>query len=251
MADTPAEAVDGAEVIVTMLADGDAVIASMEGADGALSAIAPEAVWAQMSTVGLAGGERCAELARHAELAYVDAPVLGTREPAEKGKLIVLASGEESDLARCRPVFDGVGEKVLELGAAGAGTRLKLVVNHWLLGLVENVAETIALAQRLGVEPSRFLETIDGGPLNVPYAQLKGRAILDGDLSASFALKLAHKDARLVLDAARRHDFDAAPIATVAERMEQAIDLGHGEEDMAATYWASADGASGGDPTGP
>jgi 3-hydroxyisobutyrate dehydrogenase len=232
--DTPADAVRGAEVVVTILADTDAVLASIE------QGLADEPfVWAQMSTVGVDGTERCAHLAAEHDLTFVDAPVLGTKAPAEQGELIVLASGPDDARAAVEPVFEAVGKKVMWVGEAGAGTRLKLVTNNWILAVVEGTAETIALAEGLDVDPRQFLETLSGGPLDLPYLQMKGKAIIEREFEPSFRLALAAKDARLVEDAAERHGLDLPLVRTIRERMERGIPE-HGDEDMSATYWTSA-----------
>jgi 3-hydroxyisobutyrate dehydrogenase len=237
---TAGEAAEGADIVVTMLADGSAVEDTMTGDDGALAGIEDGAVWLQMSTVGIAAAERLAALAEERRVAFVDAPVVGTKQPAENGELTVLASGPHEARERARPVFDAVGSKTVELGEAGEGTRLKLVINNWLVTLVEGLAETLAFAEAIGIDPKVFLETIDGGPISPPYAQLKGKAMVAREFTPAFSLKLAHKDVELVLEAAERAGFDAAVAKTVDRKMEEAIELGHGEEDMAATYYASA-----------
>ena len=237
VAGTPADAVEGAGLVLTMLADGDAVEDVMT--DGALDAMRDDAVWIQASTVGIAATERLAKLAGNRGVAFVDAPVLGTKKPAEDAQLIVLASGPSDALERARPVFDAIASKTLELGEAGTGTRLKLVLNSWVLAITEATAETIGLAEALGVDPAKFLEVIEGGPLDSPYARTKARMILEEDFPPSFPLALALKDARLVLEAAERHGFDAALTDAIARKMEQATEMGHGGEDMAATFFAS------------
>jgi 3-hydroxyisobutyrate dehydrogenase len=238
VADSPADAVEQADLVVTMLADGDAVENVMSGG-GALEAMRDDAVWLQMSTVGIAATERLSKLAEDRGVAFVDSPVLGTKKPAEEAQLIVLASGPEDPIERARPVFDAVGSKTIELGPAGTGTRLKLVLNNWLLAITEATAETIGLAEALGVDPAKFLEVIAGGPLDSAYAQMKAKMILAEDFPTSFPLALALKDAWLVLEAAERHGFDAALTAAIARKMEQATEMGHGGEDMAATFFAS------------
>src|SRR6266508_2635835 len=132
---SPAEAVSGAGIVLTMLADGEAIEATMAGPSGALAALGDGAVWVQSSTVGVDDTERLAAMAGQRGIQFVDAPVLGTRQPAEKGELTVLASGPGSARERCQPVLDAIGSRTLWLGEAGAGTRLKLVVNTWILGL--------------------------------------------------------------------------------------------------------------------
>lgn len=240
VAATAAEAARDADVVVTMLADTDAVLAAMEGENGALAAMSDAAVWAQMSTVGVVGTERLMGLAGERGIAFVDAPVLGTKAPAEQGALVVLASGPDAAVDRCDPVFEAIGSRTMRVGEAGAGTRLKLVVNSWILATVENVAETVALAEALGSDPRLWLEAMKGGAMDVPYAHLKTAAILERKLEPSFRLALARKDVGLVLEAAERAGVDLGLPRVVAERFDRAIELGHGDEDMAAVYFASA-----------
>lgn len=237
-AGTPAEAVAGADVVVTMLSDGAAVEEVMRGA---IDAIDPAAIWWQCSTVGLDATERLRALAGERGVAYVDAPVLGTRQPAEDGKLTVLASGPPEALDALTPLFDAVAAKTVRLGEAGDGTRAKLVMNHWVLSLTTATAETIALAGALGVDPHLFLDGIAGGPMDSAYAQLKGAMILeDRTADASFPLKHAHKDSRLVVDAARAHGADIGLAPAVEERFARAGRAGLGDHDMAAVGALSA-----------
>ncbi len=227
--DTPADAAAGADVVVTMLADAPAVeaaVAELELGDAA---------WAQMSTVGVAATER---LAARGGSAFADAPVLGSKPQAEAGQLTVLASGPARE--RCAPVFDAVGARTIDLGdEPGAGTRMKLVLNHWVVALVEGVAETVALAEGLGLDPQAFLDVIDGGPMGPPYAALKGGMMIEREYPASFSLRLAHKDAGLIVEAAEAAGLDVPLPALVRERMGRAIDAGHGDGDFAATVEAS------------
>jgi 3-hydroxyisobutyrate dehydrogenase len=231
--DTPAEAVNGARVVVTMLSDGEAVTSAMEQAAVGLD---EGAVWIQASTVGL---EACAELGGFAKehgLVYLDAPVLGTKALAEQGALVVLASGEESARELCNPIWGAIGSATKWLGEAGQGTRTKLVMNTWVVSLVEALGETLALAKALGVPGEAFLDGISGGPLDAGYAQTKGKAMLAGDFTPSFPLAHALKDARLVLAAAEENGLDLPLVRGIAEGFSRAVEAGHGEEDMAATY---------------
>jgi 3-hydroxyisobutyrate dehydrogenase len=228
--DDPAIAA-GADVVMTMLSDADAVLAVAEQAD-----LGEGQVWWQASTVGIDGTERCAELAGKRGAVLVDAPVLGTRQPAEDGKLVILASGPDDALDTCTPLFDAVAARTLRLGAAGAGTRLKLAVNSWVLAVTQGTAETVALAQALGLDPSLIIEAVEGGGLDLPYFRMKSKLMVDGEFPSSFALSLAAKDARLVVAAAERHGADLPAARAVAERMTEASEAGYGDEDMAATY---------------
>jgi 3-hydroxyisobutyrate dehydrogenase len=237
VARSPQEASRGREIVLTMLADADAVL---EVAEQALPAAADGAVWLQASTIGIDGTERCAKLAEGHAVALVDAPVLGTKAPAEAGELVVLASGPADALERCDPVFAAIGSRTLRLGAGGAGTRLKLAVNAWVVAVTEGVAEAIALARGLGLDPQVLFDAVEGGPLDLPYARLKGGLMLRGEFPTSFSLALAAKDAALVVAAAERHGLDLPLQRTVAQRMAEGVAAGHGDEDMAATYRLSA-----------
>jgi 3-hydroxyisobutyrate dehydrogenase len=231
LGDDPRDAASGADVVLTMLSDADAVLETMELAIGSCRG----ATWVQMSTVGLDGTERCAELATGAAVELVDAPVLGTKAPAEQGELIVLASGPAEALERCAPIFDAVGQRTLNLGPAGAGTRMKLVLNAWVLAQVEGLAETIALAEALNIDPRRFLETIAGGPIDSGYAQLKGKMMVERDFPPSFPLRHAAKDAALAIAAAERHQLSLPLLESVREQLDLGVGSGHGDEDVAAT----------------
>ncbi|HEX8259616.1 MAG TPA: NAD(P)-dependent oxidoreductase [Rubrobacteraceae bacterium] len=239
VADSPTEAAEGAGFVLTMLADADAVAEAAGGENGALSALPEDGVWLQTSTVGLEGQEKLAGIADEHGVYYVDAPVLGTKEPAEQGQLIVLASGPEEVRERCQPVFDAVGSKTLWLGPAGAGSHLKLVTNNWIVGLLGALAETISFAEALGVDPNRFLEVIEGGPLGVPYAQMKGQMMIEEEFPTSFSANLARKDANLVLQAAEANGLRLPLTEAAAEHFDEAINAGHGEEDTAAIYQAT------------
>ena len=221
-----AAAVDGADVVITMLADGDAVGSALD----ATGPLPDGAVWAQMSTVGVRAATALADRAGGA--AYVDAPVIGTKQPAEQGELVVLAAGPDDALERLEPVFDAVGKQTVRLGDAPAANRMKVVVNTWLTGLVETLAETVALAEAIGVDPKAFIDVIEGGPLFAPYVKLKGTAMAENDFDPSFALELALKDVRLSLDAS---DLELPLVQAVADQFARGVEAGHGDEDMSAT----------------
>ncbi len=240
VARSPEEAVTGAGIVVTMLADGDAVISAIEQAlPGIDDAADPHVIWVQMSTIGEGATRRCENLANSRGLGFVDAPVLGTREPAEQGGLVILESGPEEARPRTQPVFDAVGRRTIRAGQAGAGTRLKIVINSWVLAVVEAGAETIALAEGLGMDPDLFFQAVEGGPLDLPYLRTKGAAIASRDFSPSFRLKLAAKDAALISESAQLHGLDLPVFETIAQRLIEGV-ADHGDDDFSATYLTSA-----------
>ena len=238
---SPEAAVAGAEIVLTMLADAQAVESTMLDG-GALAAMDDGALWIQTSTVGVAATERLADLAERRGIAFVDAPVLGTKKPAEDGQLVMLASGPEEARTRCDPVFRVISRDQVWLGEAGAGTRLKLVVNSWIVCTIENIAETFALCEALGLDPRRFLEAIGGGAMDMQYAHVKGEAIMKEDFSASFPLYLARKDIGLILEAAG--ELELPLVRATSRQFDRALELGHGDEDMSAVYYATAEKAA-------
>ncbi len=241
----PADAVRGADIIVTMLADGPSVFEVMAAAGPGLTA---GQIWAQTSTVGLAWLEELAELGRDRGLVFLDAPVLGTRKPAEQGQLTIFAAGpdeaSQSIRERVRPVFDAVGRTTVWLDEIGAATRLKLVTNSWVTALNVAAGESVALARALGVDPEAFLEAVAGGLTDSPYLHMKARAILDEDYTPSFSVTLAGKDARLIKEAGEAAGLRMDVASAAAERFGRATALGHGDDDMAAAYFASFDGTA-------
>lgn len=236
VSDAVADAVTGADVVVTMLLDADAVLDVMRQAGGALR---PEVLWLQMSTVGVEGQRRLHDWARERQLAYVDAPVLGTKAPAEQAQLVVIAAGPVGLRERSAPVFDAVGRATRWVGhEPGAASAMKLVVNSWVLSLTDAVGHAIAMARALGVEPQEFLDIIDGGATDSPYAHVKGGAILAGNFAPSFTVDNAGKDARLIAAAAHSAGVDSALADAIVTDLQRASELGHGDDDMAAVYFA-------------
>src|SRR5215471_7213737 len=225
VAATPAEAVEGAEVVLTMLADGPTVEAVVPELD-------PDVLWIQSSTVGVDETLRFA--ARHPR--YLDAPVLGSRPVAESGELLVLAAGPD----RPEELLSAISNRVMWLAdEPGAGTRLKLTINLWILNLVENLGETMALSEALGLDQRWFLDAINGRPMDSPYAQIKGEKIISGDLSPAFSVTLATKDVALAVDMAKGAGVDLGIGPQTLERLRRAIELGHGDQDMAAVWFAT------------
>ncbi len=242
VAGTPAEAVESADVVLTMLYDGPATLETMRAA---APAFPRGAVWAQCTTSGIEDVAGMAAFARDHGLRFYDAPVLGTRKPAEDGQLTVLAAGPAEGRDTVTPVFDAVGARTVwtgEDGAAASATRLKLVANSWVLAATAAAGETLALARALDVAPDDFFGLIAGGPLDMGYLRAKARLILEERLSpAQFAVTTAAKDAGLIVRAGERHGARLDVAAASARRLERAAAQGHGDEDMAAAYYASFD----------
>ncbi|MGH3424213.1 MAG: NAD(P)-dependent oxidoreductase [Nocardioidaceae bacterium] len=229
-----ADAVRDADVVLTMLFDADAVLEVIGGLD-----LDGAAVWLQSSTIGLDGVRRVARLASERGLTVLDAPVLGTKAPAEQGRLVPIVSGDPEAVRRVRPVLDAIGSKTVDAGTElGRATALKLTCNAWVITLTAAVGQSMAMASRLGLEPGLFLEAIGGGATDTPYAHVKGEAMVAGDYPAAFALDGAVKDLDLITAAAQEAGVADDVLAAVRIMFAKASDHGHGDEDMGAVYTA-------------
>lgn len=239
VATSPAEAVRGADAVLTMLLDGPATLDVFTTAAPALTA---GAVWLQTGTVGPEAQAVLAARAADHGLLFVDAPVLGTRSVADSGQLTVLAAGPDAARPTADRVFDAVGKTTVWLpgpAEAGPASKLKLVLNNWVLAITAATGETLALAKALGVDPERFLQAIEGGALDSPYLRMKASAILSGDFTPSFTVEGAAKDLDLIVAAGESAGVRMDVAAAGSARFRRAAAQGHAGEDMAAGYFAS------------
>lgn len=230
------DAVRDAGVVITMLPTAE-VVESVIFTDGAAEMFARDAVWAQMGTIGLsettALGGRLGQ--SRPDVLFVDAPVSGSKGPAEAGELLILASGPQAAEAVAGPVFGMIGRKTVWLGPAGQGSRMKLVVNAYLATLIEGVAEALELASRLGVDPAALAQVIEGGPLDAPLADAKLHKMQQGDYAPEFPLEWALKDVDLAVAAAG----DRLPVLeAIARQWRIAVDAGHGRADISVARLA-------------
>jgi 3-hydroxyisobutyrate dehydrogenase len=243
VAPTAADATRRAAIVVTMVTDTDAVI-SIARDEGMLGALAPGAIWVQMSTIGVRGIEQVMALVEQErpDITLLDAPVSGSKDPAERGELTIFASGPHEARAPVTPLFDALGQRTIWVGPVGTGTRLKLVNNTWLAFAAEAVAASVALARQLGLETETVVDALVGGPLLSAWQAAKLQRILNGDFSAQFALSLALKDVHLALEAADDDRF--AALGCLADEWQLVVDQGLGDQDL--TVMTRALGRQGG-----
>jgi 3-hydroxyisobutyrate dehydrogenase len=237
VATSASDAVRDARVVITMLPTPDVVTSVMFGG-GVVRAFADGAVWAQMGTIGIsATAEIASRLGQlRPDVMFVDAPVSGSKGPAEAGQLLILASGPEEAEPIVRPAFSVIGRKTVWLGQAGQGIRMKLAVNAYLATLIEGVAEALELAARLGLDASQLDAAIEGGPLDAPLADAKLHKMEREDFEPEFPLEWALKDVDLAIAAA---GLNPPPLLVALSRQwHAAVDAGHGREDVAAAILA-------------
>jgi len=233
------DAVRDTGVVITMLPTADAV-ESVIFDGGAAGAFARGCVWAQMGTIGIEATLRIRDrlAAQRPGVIFVDAPVSGSKGPAEHGQLLILASGPAAAADTVRPVFGILGRKTVWLGEAGQGSLVKVIVNAYMSILIEGVAETMELADRLGIGHQQLAEVIEGGPLDAPIADAKLHKMDRGDYAAEFPLEWALKDVDLAIGAA---GGEAPPLlAALSGQWHAAVAAGHGRQDVSAARLALA-----------
>jgi 3-hydroxyisobutyrate dehydrogenase len=235
VAASPAQAVKGAGILITMLADGPATEQALRGPDGGLD-LAPGLIWIQMATVGMEWTERFVNTTTRYQVSFFDAPVSGSQGPAQAGELTILASGPSWMQEAVAPVFAALGRATVWLGPAGHGTRAKLVLNSWLVDLTEATAETLAFARQLSLDPAAIADLLQSTPLGSPYAAQKASVMLAGDFTPAFALKHALKDAELAAVAAQASGAELTLTRALLPRWRRAAADGHAEDDLAAIY---------------
>jgi 3-hydroxyisobutyrate dehydrogenase len=231
VAENAADAARRAATVITMVTDADAVL-SIARDHGMLASLSPGAIWAQMSTIGVPGIDLVADVVRteRPDVILVDAPVSGSRDPAERGQLTIFASGPDAARPRLTPLFEAFGQRTIWVGPVGAGSRLKLVNNTWLAFASESVAASIGLARRLGLEAKTVMDALAGSTIVSPWQEAKLPRIADGEYSPQFALSLALKDVRLALQVAADDGFTA--LAALAAEWQRAVDDGLGDQDL-------------------
>jgi 3-hydroxyisobutyrate dehydrogenase len=241
VAASAADAIAGAQVVITMLPTADAVDSVIRG--HGLNAFARGAVWAQMGTIGVAATARLEGMVHRLrpDVRFVDAPVSGTKGPAEAGQLLILASGPPAAEAIVQPAFSAIGRKTVWLGHAGQGSRMKLVVNAYLSFLVEGVAEALELGRQLGIDSAGLDAVIEGGPLDAPLADAKLHKIARGDFTPEFPLEWALKDVDLAIEAASGTRLPM--LQALSRQWRLAVEAGYGRDDVSAVRLALSDPA--------
>jgi 3-hydroxyisobutyrate dehydrogenase len=231
-AEGPSAVVSGAGVVITMLPTAAVVLDVVEPL---LNDWPENTIWLQMSSVGAAEADQLTKVAEAHSVKLVDAPVSGSTHPAEEGELTILASGPDSARTAVAPVFDALASRVLWVGKAGMGSRLKLATNHWMITSVAALAESMHLCQAMGLDQQQFIALLDGGPLGSAYALQKLDEMRRHDYPAGFPVRLAVKDLELVREVEQNSRGMMPLLDAVLERFATAS--GHlADQDLAAIY---------------
>lgn len=232
VAGTAGEVVGSAQAVITMLPTAEIVLSVVEPL---LAKWPGETIWLQMSSVGAAEADRLAEVANAHGVTLFDAPVSGSTHPAEEGQLTILASGPDAARDQVEPVFEALGSRVQWVGEAGMGSRLKLATNHWMIGMVAGLAESMHLCQLMGLEEQQFVTLLDGGPLGSSYGVEKLGEMQRHEYPAGFPVRLALKDLELVREVASSSGVELPLLDAVLERIGDAENM-HADDDLPAVY---------------
>lgn len=233
LSDSPEEAVRDADVVIAMLSDGDTTEKTLHQVKAALK---QDATLAQMGTIGVEKTDALIAwfASERPDVAFIDAPVSGTKAPAENAQILVMASGDRTRAQAAETVFAAIGKGTQWLGEAGKSSRMKLVVNSWLIGLMQSLAESTRLAEAFGFSTDDLWKVLDGGPLAAPYAKVKLAMIASEDFTPQMSLVWALKDAKLALEA--KGDAKLPALEQIAALWQQAVDAGYGEQDLASIH---------------
>jgi len=233
---TPRETVEGVDVVITMLSDGATTQAVFEGDNGLLVGLKQGAIVAQMGTLGVDATEALITLLKNhrPDVVFFDAPVSGTKTPAENAQIVVLASGDRAAGPAIEPVFAAISKGVKWLGEAGRASKMKLVVNAWLISMMEGIAESAQLAEELGFTTDDLWDVLDGGPLAPPYIKVKMDMFKSGDYTPQMHLTWALKDINLALKAGEKRQLPI--MKRISETWQSAVDAGYGEQDLSVVY---------------
>lgn len=233
---TPRAATEGADVVITMLSDGKTSLEVYQGDNGLLAGLKQGGIIAQMGTLGVEATESLIALikAQRPDVVFIDAPVSGTKGPAEQAQIVVLASGDREAGAAVEPVFAAISKATKWLGEAGRASKMKLVVNAWLIAMMEGIAESTQLAQELGFTPDDVWNVLEGGPLASPYIKGKMEMFKSGDYTPQMQLTWALKDINLAIEAGSKLELPV--MKRISQTWQGAVDGGYGEQDLAVVY---------------
>jgi 3-hydroxyisobutyrate dehydrogenase-like beta-hydroxyacid dehydrogenase len=235
IAPSPAAAAQGAEVVWLCVSDTAAVEKILFGADGVEQSLADGMIIADSSTISPSATVKFAERLSAKGVAYVDAPMTGSKIGAGNGTLIFMVGGEEGIVERLNPLFAAMGKKIFRMGETGKGQATKLAMNLQIALIFEGFAEAITLATKLGVDPRQLVSLIEATMVRSGVVDYKAPFVLQHDFTPNFPLRLMHKDILLTLEAAKEARVKLPALETVEEIYDLATEEGHRDLDYAAT----------------
>eukprot|EP00271_Cylindrocystis_brebissonii_P014275 TRINITY_DN35584_c0_g1_i1.p1 TRINITY_DN35584_c0_g1~~TRINITY_DN35584_c0_g1_i1.p1 ORF type:complete len:388 (+),score=60.37 TRINITY_DN35584_c0_g1_i1:134-1297(+) len=235
---TPQKVTEACDITFAMLADPDAALEVACGASGAVKGLGPGKGYVDVSTVDAATAQAIARAVKEAGAQFLEAPVSGSKKPAENGTLIFLTAGDEELFTRASPALDVMGKSKFFLGEVGKGAQMKLVVNMMLGSLMASFSEALALGEKVGLDPTTIVEVVGQGAVAAPMFSMKAPGMLKGSFAPAFPLKHQQKDLRLVLALAQEMGLTLPVAAATNEEYLQAQKMGLGDQDFSAVFQA-------------
>ena len=233
---SPKQVAETCDITFTMVSDPAAALAICEGPDGVLAGIAEGRSYIDMSTVDAETSQTISVAITKAGGRFLEAPVSGTKKPAEDGTLIILAAGDKSLYDEALPAFEIMGKMSPYLGEVGQGAKMKLVVNMILGGMLSIFCEGLSLGLKADLDGQQLLDIIDAGAMKSPMFKAKGSMLLDDNYTTSFPLKHMQKDMRLAVDLGDKLNLTLPTAAITNESFKQARKAGYSDEDIAAIF---------------
>jgi 3-hydroxyisobutyrate dehydrogenase len=244
IAATPAEAARGAEVVISCVGNDEDLAQVLEGADGALSAMAAGALLIDHTTVSARMARHIDRLANEQGIAAIDAPVSGGQAGAENGALAIMCGGSQQAFDRAQPVMQAYGKRIVRVGDAGAGQTAKMANQMCIAGVLGGLSEAIRLVQASGMDSDRVLEAISGGAAQSWQMENRWQTMLAGEFDFGFAVDWMRKDLAYALEEAERLGLDSPVVRMVDGFYEEIQQMGGGRQDTSALIRRLPEGTS-------
>lgn len=234
--DTPSEVAEEVDVLFTVLSSPEVVLNLATGDKGFLYHLKKDAIWVDSSTVNPSFSRDMAAFSKERGIKFLDAPVAGSKVPAEKGELLFLVGGEKPTVDVCAPLFQVMGKKYIHAGENGKGSSLKMVFNLLLGQAMYAFSEGMNLGQSLGLDQSLLLDVLLQSPVVAPFIGLKRDKMEKGDYEAEFPLQWMQKDLQLASQTAYEQELALPAVNVIKEMYALAKQEGYSEKDFSAIY---------------
>jgi len=235
-ADNPKEVAQNAGIIITMLSTPEIVKEVALGNQGFLSSFRDNSLWINCSTVNPSFTKEMNIKAKQLGIRYLDAPVAGTKGPAENGELLFLIGDDTSSFKETEPLFNSMGKKTLSLGKVGAGASMKMLINQLLGQSMVAFAEAMVMGEAMGMQKDTLFNVLLNTPVVAPVISAIRPRIENSDYEANFPLKWIQKDLHLSSICAYEHNIATPNLNTTKEIFAQAQQQGYGNLDFTAVY---------------
>lgn len=234
--ESPADVIKKCKYTIGMLSDPAAALSVVFDKAGVLDQIGSGKGYIDMSTVDAETSSKISEAINAKGGSFLEAPVSGSKKPAEDGQLVILAAGDKALYEAAQPAFEVMGKKSFFLGEVGNGAKMKLVVNMIMGSMMNAFSEGLVLADKSGLDPQTLLDVLDLGAIANPMFKLKGPSMIQGSYSPAFPLKHQQKDMRLALALGDENSVSMPVAAASNEAFKKARSFGLGDQDFSAVY---------------